>query len=209
MKSRPLAAVPAVAMGEPDILNVMILIGIGIPAFALLVLAGLVADRREIPGTGRRTVNAAHFQFLHKRRLDRRAIAATTEFPDEAPAASQRTVHLLYDDIRLAYPVKHGVAEHRVKFILEFQFAGVLLAYIQTKRPRGANELTAGIDTDGLATSVPQHPSQLAITTSKVQYPFAGAGIEEFQHGHAEIAHITSVSRVFIWIPDIWFHAHK
>lgn len=34
-----LAAVPAVAMGEPDILNVMILIGIGIPAFALLVLA--------------------------------------------------------------------------------------------------------------------------------------------------------------------------
>lgn len=34
-----LAAIPAVAMGEPDILNVMILIGIGIPAFALLVLA--------------------------------------------------------------------------------------------------------------------------------------------------------------------------
>ena len=34
-----LAAVPAVAMGEPDILNVMILIGIGVPAFALLVLA--------------------------------------------------------------------------------------------------------------------------------------------------------------------------
>ena len=34
-----LAAVPAVAMGEPDILNVMFLIGIGIPAFALLVLA--------------------------------------------------------------------------------------------------------------------------------------------------------------------------
>lgn len=34
-----LAAVPAIAMGEPDILAVMILIGIGIPAFALLVLA--------------------------------------------------------------------------------------------------------------------------------------------------------------------------
>ena len=34
-----LAAVPAIAMGEPDILTVMILIGIGIPAFALLVLA--------------------------------------------------------------------------------------------------------------------------------------------------------------------------
>ena len=34
-----LAAVPAIAMGEPDILTVMILIGIGVPAFGLLVLA--------------------------------------------------------------------------------------------------------------------------------------------------------------------------
>ena len=104
--------------------------------------------------------------------------------------------------------MKDGIAEHRIEFILEFHFAGVLLAHIQTKRPRGGDEFAAGIDTDGLTAPLPQDPCQLAITASQVQYPFSGARIEEFQRRHAEIAHIASVSRVFLGAPDMWFHAH-
>src|SRR5258706_154322 len=161
---------------------------------------------REVPGIHGFRVAAAAPQHLGDGGPDPAHVAAAAALGHEPPARPERPSHSFHHRPGILHPMQGCIAENGVELRLEGERLAVENARVESASPGRFHLRLAGVHADHLAAEGGELLGQDPVAATEVEDPLSGPGVEQRDHGHAEVGDEPRVPGVEVRVPRLPSH---